>query len=76
MKSTNKNIFSGWQSEAEHPEGKLYGNSCASIDGGVLTIGGYNGDYKKTVYLFKNEKWALVGELKNVILISLQVLLF
>ncbi|CAG5103778.1 Oidioi.mRNA.OKI2018_I69.chr1.g931.t1.cds [Oikopleura dioica] len=56
---------SGWQSEAEHPEGDLYGLSCASVDGGVLTIGGYSGGYKKTVYLFKNEQWTLVGELKN-----------
>ncbi|CAG5104884.1 Oidioi.mRNA.OKI2018_I69.chr1.g1636.t1.cds [Oikopleura dioica] len=56
---------SGWQSEAEHPEGRLFGLSCASIDGGVLTIGGYNYSYTKTVYLFKNGKWTSVGELKN-----------
>ena len=76
MKSTNKNIFSGWQSEAEHSEGTLTRFSCASIDGGVLTIGGYKSGFMKTVYLFKNEKWTLVGELKNVIFTSLQVLLF
>jgi len=62
--------ISGWQFVQAHPAGDLEEHSCATIPNGIITIGGGKDDDElqqniKTVYLYRNAQWSIVGEMLN-----------
>ncbi|CAG5105170.1 Oidioi.mRNA.OKI2018_I69.chr1.g1897.t1.cds [Oikopleura dioica] len=58
--------LSGWIQEPVHPSGMLRYHACVTVEDGVITTGGYDGsEYLKSVHLFRNEQWTLVGQMSN-----------
>ncbi|CBY11387.1 unnamed protein product [Oikopleura dioica] len=70
IETSSVEIFqtSGWQNAKPHPAGEIYGATCASVSNGIITVGGYSwatGDLKE-VYLFRNGKWSVAGQMHHV----------
>jgi len=59
--------ISGWQNSQPHPAGQMYRHACTAVSNGIITVGGsVNEVNTKNVYLFRNELWSIVGQMKNV----------
>ena len=58
---------------APHPAGDLEEHSCATVPNGIITIGGGIDDdvsdtpgNTRTVYLYRNAQWSIVGQMLMV----------
>jgi len=55
-----------WHNAPSHPAGDIYRHTCASIQNGIVTVGGaVSGEGDLNVYLFRNWRWSIVGQMKN-----------
>ncbi|CAG5109941.1 Oidioi.mRNA.OKI2018_I69.chr2.g4409.t1.cds [Oikopleura dioica] len=67
LSSASVEVFSvsGWCHEQPQPAGAIRYHSCVTLSDGILTLGGYVSSDIKDVYLLRDEKWSVVGQLQN-----------